>query len=461
MKFFFFLFFLLFSFSARAEITNIPNMMSAPVVLYDEANNVLSDGDYLVTITLSDFEGQVLYSEEQQTKVFNGAAHLSIGQGYVAGSNLTVSTGGLSTEVFRHDGEISFTVQVQGQLNPQEITVLGSQPYAFVSDHALTVANDAVTSLQIRDGSITRDDISALFLQELFPELNAGGVLIDDDLQFSNIQGTTVGSALLALDTAVGNLQTSLTSAEEEIATHTTELETRTQEISENASSISNLESDLTTLEGTVSTVEGSVATVSTSVSSVSTNVSLLQGSVGALSSNVSVLQSDVDSVSSNISSVSSGLSVLQSDTTSLSSTVTTHTSQIDALDTRVTVLETEPEPELAINVDDIPSPVRPRAYGRLETNACANNYGSTCSVSGAGYAGTVQFTTPLPDANYVVLLTSHASSFNAFGLPNPTGTICRAASKTATGFSVFCLASTNATAGTPVTGTEFIVFHN
>lgn len=443
MKFFFFLFFLLLSFSvraARAEITNIPNMMSAPVVLYDEANNVLSDGDYLVTITLSDFEGQVLYSEEQQTKVFNGAAHLSIGQGYVAGSGLTVSTGGLSTDVFQHDGEISIAVQVQGQLNSQEITVLGSQPYAFVSDHALTVANDAITSLQIRDGSIARDDISALFLQELFPEINADGVLIDDDLPFNNIQETTVASALVALDTAVGSLQTSLTSAEDEISTQATELETHTQEISENTSSISAIESDVTGLESEISTVEGSVASVSTSVVG-------LQGSVGALSSNVSGLQSDVGSLSSDMSSISTNLSVLQSDTTSLSNTVTNHTSQINELDTRVTVLETEPEPELELTVDDIPSPIQPRAYGHRLNNTCTRGY---------NVASNCQFVDPLPDANYVVILTPH-------GLASQQVT-CKAVLQTTMGFNMLChgeLGGPGPQQLTTIPDVDFIVFHN
>lgn len=440
MKFFFLLFFLFVAFSARAEITNIPNMVSAPVVLYDEANNVLSDGDYFVTITLADFEGQVLYSEEQQTKVFNGAAHLSIGQGYVAGSGLTVSTGGLSTDVFQHDGEISIAVQVQGQLNSQEITVLGSQPYAFVSDHALTIANDSVTSLQIHDGSITRDDISALFLQELFPELNAGGVLIDDDLQFNNIQGTTVGSALVALDTAVGSLQTSVTDAEDEISAQATELEIHTQELSENASLISTLESDVTGLEGEISTVEGNVAAVST-------NVAGLQGGVGALSSNVSGLQADVDSLSSSMSSMSTNLSVLQSDTSSLSDTVNGHTSQINALDTRVTVLETEPEPALELTVDDIPSPIQPRAYGHRLNNTCTRGY---------NVASNCQFVDPLPDANYVVILTPH-------GLAAQQVT-CKAVLQTTMGFNMLChgeLGGPGPQQLTTIPDVDFIVFHN
>lgn len=234
-------FFIEFSYAA---ISKIPNIMSAPVVLYDEANNVLEDGDYDLTIVVKDSLDSIQYTEEQIVTIRNGVANITVGEGYAVGSGYSSPAGGLSFDVFNVDGEYSVEVSIDGQSSSQEITTLGSQPYSFISQYAVQVADDSVTSNKIKDGTIKEGDLNPEFLEKILNassivvkddsgnttetiDLNAKNIIISSDIDLNNAGGSTVHSALQGLDNAIDsirgiNIDQSIGNLSTDLSTHAT-----------------------------------------------------------------------------------------------------------------------------------------------------------------------------------------------------------------------------------------------
>lgn len=203
---------------ARA-IENVPPLIAAPMVLLDEANNTLEDGDYHVIVRLANSIGSVLYQEEHLVRVFKGVAHLSLGGGYAVGSDDAASAGGLSYDLFLEDGDISVEVLVEGQLTPQILTILGSQPYAFVSDYAMNVPMGSVTSSHIANSTIKPEDLDPQFLQELLSSNNdttsesfsgtitSTNVLVSSQLGLNNATGSSLNEVLRGLDRSIDTVR--------------------------------------------------------------------------------------------------------------------------------------------------------------------------------------------------------------------------------------------------------------
>lgn len=214
---------IIISIPVKASLENVPGVISAPVVLYDEGSNLLSDGEYGVVIAFKDAFDSTLYSEEQLVQVRNGVALISIGNGYAVGSGYSNSAGGLEAGTFDVGTDIVVEILVEGQTIPQELTVLGSQPYAFISQKAMSVANDTVTSSQIRDGSIHSEDLDESLLDQIQNsspvlvqsddgqytaiDLNASQVEVDPDIGLNNASGSSLDAVLRDLDTAIDTLR--------------------------------------------------------------------------------------------------------------------------------------------------------------------------------------------------------------------------------------------------------------
>ncbi|MFH1355529.1 MAG: hypothetical protein ABII18_00195 [bacterium] len=272
------------------SISSIPSIMSAPVVLYDEANNVLTDGEYTVTIRLSDLTGTTMYAEEQEVTVEKGVAYITIGQGYAVGSGQSSPAGGLSWSVFSYQGDISVEILVDGQANTQEITVFGSQPYAFISQRALTVADDAITSDKIKDGTITEDDLDEGLVDKILGASGSSGsgsttsgttivdaknVSVSTSIGLNNASGSNVHDVLRGLDTSIDLLR----------ETHLDQ-------------SISSVETSVTNINTTISNLDSTYATdaqLSSSVSSLSSQISQNASDINELQEQVGTLDGDVD----------------------------------------------------------------------------------------------------------------------------------------------------------------------
>lgn len=214
-----------FGSTARAmTMSHVPSVLSAPVVLYDEANNVIADGEYKITISLLDDNHNELYAEEQIITVNKGLAQITIGQGYATGSDLTSPAGGLSWDIFSTSGDISVEIAVEGQTNPQEITVLGSQPYSFIAERALSVTDDSITSDKIKNGTITEEDLDEGLLVKLSggsssstpssTQTLSGSVVIDSknvsvssSIGLNNASGSNVFEILQGLDSSLDVLR--------------------------------------------------------------------------------------------------------------------------------------------------------------------------------------------------------------------------------------------------------------
>jgi hypothetical protein len=303
---------------AQAEsISNIPSIMSAPVVLYDEANNVLTDGEYTVTITLSDLTGTTLYAEEQEVTVEKGVAYITIGQGYAVGSGFSSPAGGLSWSVFAYQSDVSVEIYVDGQANVQEITVLGSQPYSFISQRALTVADDSITSDKIKDRTITEDDLDEGLVDKILGASGSSGsssttsgttmvdaenVSVSSSIGLKNASGGNVHDVLKGLDTSIDLLK----------ATHLDQ-------------GLSNVEEDVVNINNTINNLDDTYAT-----------------------------DAQLTSVTSTVSSNTTRIGQNELD--------------IDELDDKVDNLD------LDIDEEDVPVVIRPVAYGYMESsNQCEN----------------------------------------------------------------------------------------
>jgi hypothetical protein len=301
-------------FATASSFSNIPAIMSAPVVLYDEANNVLADADYVVTIILSDILETTLYAEEQLVTVNNGVAHITIGQGYALDSSFSSPAGGLSWDVFAHQGDITVEMLVEGQVSPQEITVLGSQPYSFISQQALSIADDAVTSSKIKNGTITQADLDEGLLALIesgssgssSSDVSSGITLVDaknvsisSSMGLNNASGDTVYDVLQGLDSALDVLRD----------TH--------------------------------------------------------------LSQNITNLQNTIDSISSNVSNLDATYvtdSAFNSSVSSMNASISANSSNIAEIEETVSSIDT------SVDIDDVPVAIRPVAYGYMESsNECEN----------------------------------------------------------------------------------------
>ncbi|MBF0105236.1 MAG: hypothetical protein HQM16_07905 [Deltaproteobacteria bacterium] len=183
--------------SAMAAIERVPGQMSAPMVLFDEGGNILTDGEYDITISITDAGGGGLFSEEQVVLVKDGVANIVIGDGYAVGSGYGAYSGGLTPDVFNSSQEISVEIMVEGQASPQEVTVLGSQPYSFIAQKALSVEDGAVSSTTIKDGSIAEADLSET-LKGKIDKLGA-------DLSTESVRMNSVKSSVENVETRVTN----------------------------------------------------------------------------------------------------------------------------------------------------------------------------------------------------------------------------------------------------------------
>lgn len=211
---------LVFSPVARAGISTVPALISAPVALYDDGGNLLPDGEYGVTVTLKGSDGGILFEERQEAVVVNGVTALTIGSGDAV--DVGGPSGGLSDDIFLTSDEVTVEIAVDGLPIVQEIAVFGSQPYAFVSDYALRVAPDAISGESIRDGSVTENDLEPSFLASLQASpfqtsasdedgeseivLTADSVAVSSDSTFDNSSSETVEGVLRDLDAALASL---------------------------------------------------------------------------------------------------------------------------------------------------------------------------------------------------------------------------------------------------------------
>lgn len=277
---------------AQASIVNVPNTLTAPVMLYDEGGNVLADGSYEITITLKDITGFSVYEEEQEVTVVSGVSAILIGQGYVPGTNHGSAAGGLSVDAFDVIGDISVEILVDGQSSPQQIATLSSQPYSFISEYAIGVASDAITTESIQDGTIIASDLDPSFLEELQTTTATGtsgssvsdtDIALSDDTSLNNSGATTVSGALEDLDGAIDTLrEVDLNQSLETLSTEIAATYVKKDGTSSMTGDL-NMGTQAITNVGNVDGVD--VSALSTSTSELATSVSTLESSLGSIAS--------------------------------------------------------------------------------------------------------------------------------------------------------------------------------
>lgn len=226
----------LLSLPAWANIAQVPGVISAPVLLYDDGSNLLEDGEYGLTVTFSDSLGTLLFTEEHLVQVRNGVALISLGNGYAVGSNYSTPSGGLDVTVFNVDTDVVVEILVEGQSNPQELTILGSQPYSFIAQKAVSVVDDAITSSSIKDGSIHEEDLDESLIEKLSSgssvvvssedgagtvELDSSQIKVRSTIGLNNASGGNVEKVLQGLDDSIDLLRgTNIESVTGDLSSH-------------------------------------------------------------------------------------------------------------------------------------------------------------------------------------------------------------------------------------------------
>lgn len=395
--------------SANAVITNVPPVLTAPMVFYDEGGNVLADGSYGVTIELKDMQEVVLYQEEQVVSVVNGVAALSIGLGYEVGSDYSLAAAGLSLDVFQARGDVTVEMTVAGQSTIHTAAILGSQPYAFVSEYALSVAPNVVSSSGIVDGTIVSTDLDPAFLSSLQVAVavdesdeipTAENVAVASDIGLSNSGAATVHGVLQDLDNALESL--------------------RDIDLAQSLEAVTVLQSEVNNLDSTFAT-NGELANhaaLTTGVHGLASTSSL----VGTTQSQT--LQNKIIDATNSISgeAVDSGIIdeayideglARDSEVSALSEEVSGQESRIDALEADAEILENE-----------VPASIRPFAYGSMRRSTCSGyNMDADCT-----------FATDSSHDDYYVVITPQGTA----GCGSYAGE-CHVLSKATTGFTIQC----------------------
>lgn len=407
---------------AEAAIEQVPEVLSAPVLLYDEANNLLADGDYNIQVTIKDIFDTNLYQEEHSIAVKNGIANIALGSGYAVGSDFSSSAGGLGYEVFNVAGDVLVEVLVEGQANPQEIAVFGSQPYAFISQYALQVANESVTSNKIADGTIRADDLDESFLSEILnsnvviessdgnSEINfsAKAMPVSSDIGLNNASGSNVEDVLVSLDNAIDSVKSvyvdqKVESLEDEIASLSTN----------SSSSLDSHASSNTGVHGVSGEVVGTNNSQNlrykTLDSTNAVNTASLTGDRIPMAKLDSKLMSDDD--------INTFVSTL------IGHSEDELTDEIDGVKDRVTDLE-----NYDIQYTDLPVYGRPLAFGTVSWTPGDCNGWNVRGVSLTTYGCDFNFYVPSDD-RYVV----------TFSPRDNTVAMCSTSSRTSTGFIVSC----------------------
>jgi len=429
-------------FEAQAAITQVPVLMSAPVVLYDEANNILADGDYVVTIGLTDLTGATLFTEEQTVSIRDGVCHLAVGQGFAVGSNFTSPSGGLDWSLFNRDGDISVEILVEGQVNPQAVAVLGAQPYSYIAQYALDIADDTITSDKIADGSIREADLSADLLSSLSTgsadssgaaasaetSVDAANVTVSSSISLSNAPGSNLATVLQGLDAAIGAIRDiDLQQSVADISTSIANLGSTYATDTELSSAVTGVNSSISSLNSTINSLDSTYATDSalSAVSDAKVNKSgdSMTGDLnmgGQSITNVNLVD-DVD------------VSILQQDVDNI----------------------LNPDVSGEVSSGAIPQAIRPFAYGTIKSTS-TNSPTRTCSGYNIETACTFPVSSAPASSNYTVLLTPSRSFAGCFGYP---GGSCVAAGKTTSTFSVTCTCDYS---GNPNDqDVEFVIFYN
>lgn len=312
---------------AKAEIKTIPPYVSAPLVLYDEGGNVLDDGFYDITITLTDSFGVNLYQEEQQVEIVNGVTEINIGDGYEVGSGYAIATGGLRQNVFDINDQVYAEIMVAGQNVIQEIAMFTSQPYAYLCESALSVKNESIDSRSIQDASIVKEDLSDELwssIESLVSSVTPKTLNVEDSINLTYSDADAIEDVLVDMDQAILNLSgdisinhddlTALKATFDKVDQDIAQLNTNLSEVETNLSSLSpatlyirddielffseekNLEDIIVDMDQTILDLNGDVSANHDDLNTVKTNLDKVDKSITELNTSLSKIETSVSS---------------------------------------------------------------------------------------------------------------------------------------------------------------------
>lgn len=381
-----------------AGMAEVPGIISAPVLLYDEGNNLLETGEYGLIVAFKDALGITLFTEEHLVRVDRGAALISIGNGFAVGSSYKLASGGLNVDVFNSDTDITVEILVEGQSKVQELTNLGSQPYSFISQRAMSVSKDAITSHQIKDGTIRKEDLEESFLEEIksksnvvvtnekgepiSTEINASHVEVNASLGLNNSSGSSLDLVLRGFDTAIDTIRE--TDLDQSIKVVNTEINTTKAQVTTLQTSLNSHSSNVQFVHGVTSPIVGvsDAQNIKNKTLDASNNISGDAINTGTIAENLVAPTIARDS-ELNFNNFSGSLSSAQFPT-NLAKDITFDNSQcadgackVDGVDlSQLNENVTSINEKLDDNVEDdrISPYLKPFAYGYIEsTNGCEN----------------------------------------------------------------------------------------
>jgi len=170
---------LLISTAVFAAEQSVPRVLAYQSVMYDEGGNPIADGESEVIFRIVDYDGNVLYDEQQRLDVVRGAVSALVGNGLTAEG---APTGGLPFDVLGGGDGRYLEVEVMGY-PPTDPMEIASVPYAIYADRALGVADGAVDAAGIADGSIAFEDLSDEVVDRIAKQMTGEReIVFKDDL---------------------------------------------------------------------------------------------------------------------------------------------------------------------------------------------------------------------------------------------------------------------------------------
>ncbi|MDO8526745.1 MAG: hypothetical protein Q7T03_03545 [Deltaproteobacteria bacterium] len=173
--------------AASSASTSVPHKTHFQSVFYDEGGNPLPSGSYYAKFTLIGQSDEILYEEEQGVEMINGVVSIMIGDGSTIGSNLSEPAGGIPVAALEPNQKIYVRVEINGKEHNAPLEI-GSVPYSYFSEEALSVAPKSILSESLADGVVQENHLSDVLREAIFgsvaPDRVSSSIVTQD--QFSN-----------------------------------------------------------------------------------------------------------------------------------------------------------------------------------------------------------------------------------------------------------------------------------
>ncbi len=411
---------------AQSAAAAIPHTLNLQSLVYKENGQISDAVNVDVGIRLLDTNETVLFSEtHNDVPLLQGAINLDIG---------SLTAGGIPLDAIDPVlGTVYLDILFDNEDPFGDPLPLAATPYALWAERALSVDDSVIESRHIKDGTIQVEDLApGLAFSNLEGQANDSQIP-DAIVRISRLQqhenSTTAHPASSItvqgpfVNYIIQNAQEGFQKIDEKIADEVVNrreiqagLNAHLTPSNTNAHSFSNISGQINGSQIAPGAVSGATLTPNSITSTQIQDNSILV---------TDIFQSESDPTSLDARYVNEGGDTINGDLT-VNGNVNV-SGRVDGVDVSnlndlvqslLSAITNFSDIQGQVNNSQVPSYMRPLAFGNLRTNSTAvtitNGYNllsgsiqGSCLAGNRGIIGRVNFTSALPDTNYIVLLTS------------------------------------------------------